>query len=93
MADLTAWIANWAGDRFAGPARKAAASSKKMQAAIAAGCKELAGLAWNNSAAGKLRGLEGRLGKTAADMDHARRRAADLRNRINELAAPSQKLQ
>lgn len=64
-----------------------------MQSALEAGRKELAGLDRNDSAVRKLQALEARLGKTASAMDQAQKRTVELRNRIRDLAAPSQRMQ
>lgn len=80
-------------DKFSGPAKKIAQVSEKMTASLHAGMKELEGLGKTGRAVERLKVLETRLGKTAAEMDQARQRTAALGRELAATAKPTKKLQ
>ena len=92
MADLTARITIAAIDRFGEPARKVIASSKQMQAAVAAAGKEVAGLDRNDSALRKFRSLKTGLVSTGAELNRASARTAELAKQVRGTEAPAAKL-
>ena len=80
-------------DQFSAPAKKVGRASEGMARRLDAGQRELAKLGKQSKAIDRLRGLENRVGRTAAEMDKMRRRTAALGREIAGTEKPTKKLQ
>jgi len=93
MADLNLSILLQAIDRFSEPAKKVTAVSDKLAAHLKAGQKALNKLGEQSKLIERLKGIEQRLGKTASELDQARRRTAELGRELAATDKPTKKLQ
>lgn len=92
MSDLTVSIVINALDKFSAPAQKIAGASEKMAARLEESQKALQGLDSRGKAVQRLKALEAGLGKSAAEMDKARKRTAALGRELAHTVNPSKKL-
>ncbi len=93
MSELHISLVIEALDRFSAPARKVAKAGEMMAARLAEGQKSLRALGTQAKAIARLQGLQGQLGKTAAEMDKARQRTAALGRELAATTQPTKKLQ
>ncbi|MDD7806083.1 MAG: phage tail tape measure protein [Endozoicomonas sp. (ex Botrylloides leachii)] len=92
MSDLKLSVLISAIDEFSAPARKVAKVSESMTGALGKGQQSLQKLGKEKQAIDRLKTLEQRLGKTAADMDQARQSTARLGRELAASTHPTKKL-
>ena len=93
MSDLKLSVLISAIDQFSAPAKKVAQASEQMSGKLHKGQEQLQNLGKQKQAIDKLKLLETRLGKTAAGMDQARQKTAQLGKSLADTAKPTKKLQ
>ena len=92
MADLKAKVEIRAEDRFSGPASAAGNSASKLARRVTEGRKALDALGRERDALAAVEGLGKKVSATAAKMDIAAKRTAELRGRLRETRQPTAQL-
>ena len=93
MSELKLSVLINAIDKFSAPAQKIAGVSEKMAARLHDGQKALHNLGSKGQAVQRMKTLETRLGQSAAEMDKATKRTAELGRTLAATAHPTKKLQ
>lgn len=89
MADLKAKVEIRAEDRFSGPAEAAGRGASKLARSVSEGRKALDALGRERDALASVDSLGKKVSATAAKMDIAAKRTADLRRRMRETRQPT----
>ncbi len=92
MGELKTSIVIEAEDRFSARAKQIGAVSKGLGKAVGKTAQELTALGKRDKTLAAFRELDSRLGKAAAEMDKARRRASELGRKLKETGIPTKAL-